>query len=272
MHRPASIKKQAQIDAYLLNNPLTPGEQVTYINDRGSKDDGIIVKIINDMVTIKNYYKETTVQIPQVRRSTRHIGANPFVVQNDVRSYSYTIEQILSNFDLLPGWQRTNYEIDGIPLMEVNFDPFVIIDGSKQYFQRPLVWTLEDKQLLIDSIYNSLSCGSVLVRKNEWEELEKLAKTGEQTLSFIDVIDGKQRLNAIAEFVNDDFPDSHGNYFSDLCDSAQYNFLNSTAFTYKVISRATDKQILQEFLKVNFSGVPQSKEHIEFVADLFNKM
>ena len=53
-------------------------------------------------------------------------------------------------------------------------EPFVIINGKKSYYQRPLVWELEDKQLLIESIYNSVDCGKILIRLKGWEELRDL--------------------------------------------------------------------------------------------------
>jgi hypothetical protein len=264
--------KQELIEYYLTTSVKT-GERVYFVKDSGKLVQGTISHIDGDEVVVQcDYYSQYTVKISDIKRSTRHIGAHPFHKQHDIRSYNFSIEQILSSINLLPGYNKTDYEIEGVPISEINFDPYVIIDGEKRYFQRPLVWSLEDKQCLIDSIYNSISCGALLFRKYTWDEVEGIAKTGETVLSFADIIDGKQRLNALADFVNNKFPDSFGNYFDDLSDSAQFTFFNSTAFSYNQISNATDKQILEEFLKVNFSGVPQSKQHIDFVTELYKSI
>ena len=99
-------------------------------------------------------------------------------------------------------------------------------NGEKLYYQRDLCWSLEDKQNLIDSIYNGINLGLILIRKREWSEIEKLRKSGETELAFNDIIDGKQRLNAIKEFLHEEFPDSNGNFYSDLSTLAQNKFMN----------------------------------------------
>ena len=56
---------------------------------------------------------------------------------------------------------------------ELNFNPYVIIPstGEKKYYQRPYCWTLEDEQLFIESIYNELDCGKVVLRTNNISEV-----------------------------------------------------------------------------------------------------
>lgn len=275
MKIPPSERKKAIIESYLMS-PLRVGDNVFVVNERGKNESGKVVSINGYDVTIRysdSVYGVKTVKLSEINKTTYNIGADPFSDRNNISVVNFNLDNILFNLDLLPEQKRKEeYDIDGTPIKECNFEPYVTIAGIKTYFQRPLVWSLEDKQLLIDSIYNSVSCGTILVRKREWKELENLVKNGETELSFHDVVDGKQRLTALKEFVNDGFQDSYGNFFSDLSSAAQGKFGNSHCISYTEISKATDKQILQEFLKVNFAGVPQSREHIDFVSKLYSKI
>lgn len=69
-------------------------------------------------------------------------------------------------------------------------------------YQRKLVWTLEEKQKLIDSILKKYPIPAILLA-------EKEGKAGEY-----EIIDGLQRLHAILSFIETNFPDSNGNYFN----------------------------------------------------------
>ena len=196
---------------------------------------------------------------------------NPFA-QNDtyVKSISFSLGSILHKLDLSPEYPKRDkpYQIDGNDVGECNFNPFVFINGVKQYYQRPLVWSLTDKQNLIESIYHGIGCGSIIIKVNDWNHLEKLAKTGETELFFNDVVDGKQRLNAIKEFVKNEFPDKNGNYYKDFTQKAQNLFLDHQLFSYGEITNIKDEDVLKQFLKVNFAGVPQSTEHLDYVKSL----
>jgi len=107
-----------------------------------------------------------------------------------------------------------------------------------------------------------------LIRNRGWKELEELQKGGHE-LAWRDVIDGKQRINAIKTFIDGDFPDLHGNYYDDLSEEAQRKLTNNQLFSYSELPENTpDVDVLRQFLRLNFSGVPQSEEHINFVKQL----
>jgi hypothetical protein len=191
--------------------------------------------------------------------------------RDTVRRIDFTLGSVLHKLDISPKYSKRDepYQINGIVVGECNFNPYVIIKGVKQYYQRPLVWTLEDKQNLIESIYCGIGCGGIVVKLNDWDELQKRADSGETELYFNDVLDGKQRLNAIWEFVNNKFSDSAGNYYEQFSKRAQQLFLEHQLFSYgEIDSRVSDEDVLKQFLKVNFAGVPQSLEHIEYIKSL----
>lgn len=192
-------------------------------------------------------------------------GANPFGKQKRrISFYNSDIQSLL--------WKMGYAAYSGKYIeserdwQKINFDPYVVdINGDKQYYQRGLVWTLEQKQLLIDSIYNDIEIGKFLLRYNAWSRMEKEEiETG--TMHSFDCVDGKQRLNTILEFVQGKFADSHGNYWDDLSTNAHRRFLNYGNLSHgELPETATDEDVIDNFLTLNFTGIPMSKEHIEYV-------
>ena len=69
-------------------------------------------------------------------------------------------------------------------------------------YQRKLVWGVEEKQSLIDSVRSSLPIPLVL-----------LAESGSNE-SRLEIIDGLQRMNAIFSFIENEFP--YDGYYFDL--------------------------------------------------------
>lgn len=223
------------------------------------------------IVNNRDYRENKEINVSDFEKSSFYIGYNPFnnkSWQNKIKTYSFDIEGIL----LECGFERKNSTIRmeeylGAKIYELNFNPYVFDkDGKKQYYQRDFVWSLKEKQLLIDSLYNGVSCGTIIVRKRSFEWLERQNKLGNTELAFNDIIDGKQRLNAILEFVNDNFPDSKGRYFSDFSDKSKVTFMRLDVISYKVLDEtSTDEDALNCFILTNTGGVTISESHIEKV-------
>lgn len=272
----SSKLSKGELIALHLQSPIQVGDSVNYTTkySKNPTTCKVVEVLSDDKFVIRYDGRRETVDRSELTKATYDIGANPFAADHGLtKSVAYNLGSILFSLDLLNEAKRksgTDYKINDIVVKEVTFDPYVIdVTGQKVYFQRPLVWTLEDKQALIDSIYNDVYCGSVLVRKLEWDDVELRANRGDTDLAFHEVIDGKQRLHTLYEFVNSKFPDSYGNYWDDLSDSAQHKFNNSSALTYSYLdSTASDAMVIRQFLKVNFAGVPQSKEHIDFIKSI----
>ena len=69
--------------------------------------------------------------------------------------------------------------------------------------------------------------------------------------------------------MKDEFPDLYGNYYSELSDRAKNRFGRNQLFIYcEMDEKALDKDVITQFLKLNFCGVPQSESHIEYVRSL----
>ena len=239
--------------------------------------DGRLIVRLNDGDYGSRYPEQVEVDEAQFTRSTFWIGANPFPVnvwRRKIESVNFDLEQILWRMDVeFDGHKKTEYEVAGRKVPNINFNPYVYTpDGGKHYYQRPFCWKLKDKQSFIESIYLGINCGMVLVRERGWSNVEAEVKRGSEDIAFFDIIDGKQRIECLASFVQDGFKDLHGNYFSDLSDWSQMQFLRSQSLTYGRMKDVTDEETIQAFLNVNYTGVPMSKEHIEYVRQIGREM
>lgn len=269
-----SEKKQLLIDEF-VNTPLTIGEEV-YIESISKYDPYKIEKIEGNIITVTHRHTTKVVNFSDVttRLSTYYIGADPFQRKYKcITPVAYILKSLIHMFNL-DDRKRDISNIGGVDTMPVNWNPYVHLnDGTKKYYQRDFCWSLEDKQALIDSIYNGIGCGMVLVRLHSWAELEKLVKSGEKEISFIDIVDGKQRMDAIRGFINNEYTDSYGNYFADLSSNAQNDFSRHQLFSFAEMTESTtDDEVLFQFLKVNHAGKPQSKEHIDYVMSLLKEI
>lgn len=204
---------------------------------------------------------------------TVRIGADPITPYRE--EFGRQIEQTGFTLGALRRWllddmerpdKCTGYE----DIKELNFNPYVIINGEKKFYQRELVWTLEDEQSFIESLYMNLNCGMILFRERSDKFIDEKIESGDtENLGIMDVVDGKQRLNTIRRYFNNEFCDRHGNYYKDLSRFAQRQLDNSQAIhVAKLRSDSTDKDVLKAFLNVNFAGKPMSKEHICYVAKI----
>jgi hypothetical protein len=211
-------------------------------------------------------------KITDVKKNTVHIGADPFKPEIRMGSYQIDIEALFyrCGWDSKEKMERSEKHF-GVPVPEICLNPMVIgEDGSEQEYQRGLIWTLLQKQLLIESVYNNVEIGKFVFRKRsyDWVEARMNAKKYEHT-AFADLVDGKQRFTALMEFFSDKFPDMSGNYFSDLSNAAQRHFKNYRHLTFvQLDEKASDKDTLATFLAINFSGVPMSIDHINYVKSI----
>ena len=251
-----------------LSEPLQVGDSVTVRGlgrqnktDWGNSTD--VIKINDDLsIVVREYNSNITVKKEDYKRGFHHIGKDPFKKVFRINSFSVNIAHLLH----VIGFDKKN---DGkIAPNELNWSPHVIINGEKHVFQRGFVWKLEDKKALIDSIYNRRDIGKFLIKVNSIDTTCDLLDNNKEAY-FREIIDGKQRLNAILEFVQNKFTDHYGNYFKDLSANAKHKFRDYMNFSYAEIDhKATDEDILDIFLMVNHSGKQMSKVHLDKVSNL----
>ena len=261
---------------------------------------GIVLSIVNDEHHGILYEIDTYTRFPKelqiyshgykklvkaefVKQDTWQCGANPMKERVRLNQLPNDIQSLLFNGRY--GRKTENFSQPELEVVEnvsdkekdvigklyggIDFNPYVVgEDGNKMYYQRPFVWTVEDKQLLIHSIYNGIEIGKFVFKYNSWGRMVNQMRSHGRGYDF-DCIDGKQRYHAILDFIRGKFPDEFGNYWNDLSEEAQRKFMNYSNMTVCSLGeKATDKEILATFLTVNFTGTPMSREHIEYVKSI----
>lgn len=125
-------------------------------------------------------------------------------------------------------------------------------------YQRDYVWTLEDKQRLIESVLAERNIGSFIFVQFEYEKHE----------GKLEVLDGKQRLNALSEFYTSRFT-YKGKFFHQLSWRDRYRFKSlDVSYAYLDGERMSRAELLEMFLESNTSGVPQTEAHLDKVRQM----
>ena len=125
-------------------------------------------------------------------------------------------------------------------------------------YQRDYVWTEEDEELLIDSIFLNADIGKfVLIRTNDARYL-------------YDILDGKQRLHTLIRFYENRFP-YKGMYYNDLSPRDKNTFI-SHMISVGEIEETDRKIILEQFLRLNRSGRKMDESHLRKVERMIGEI
>ena len=125
-------------------------------------------------------------------------------------------------------------------------------------YQRDYVWTLSDKEKLIDSVFHGRDIGKLLfVRSADIMEPDE-------------ILDGKQRLEALSGFYMSRFP-YRRRYFHELSKADRNSFLKAN-MQVGFVSGISERDKLKLFIALNDSGVPQTEEHIDGLKQLLQEL
>lgn len=132
----------------------------------------------------------------------------------------------------------------------VNFEP---------EYQRDYVWELKDKESLIESIFNNVEIGKfsfIHYDDNKWQE------TG---FSY-EILDGKQRLSTLCEFYEGRIK-YKGLTYRELSPKDR-NHISNYPVSVGEARNATEKEIIEYFIKLNSHGKIMSEEHLNKVKEM----
>jgi hypothetical protein len=191
-------------------------------------------------------------------------------------AYDYEREIVVHWTDIKP--YRTPEEINDIPIFTITDDIRIRhmntslmtlvgqmyrwgIDLEPDY-QRDLVWDEEDKISLIHSMFHNIDIGKFTTIKRPFNE--------DGTIPSYEILDGKQRLSAVIEFFQGRFK-YNGKIYQELHPKDQHHLKDYHILLAEVQERITQKQKYQYFLKLNTTGKPQSKEHMDKVRELYEQ-
>jgi uncharacterized protein with ParB-like and HNH nuclease domain len=151
---------------------------------------------------------------------------------------------------------RYIFEWDGYDL---DFDVFLPSIGKN--LQRPFCWTLAQNQALILSVLKGIPLPPMAFIHQDHE--------------IFQVIDGKQRLNALITFIKGEFPISFGGkpyFYADLDDAAKHAIYNlqivgDTAYEYlkdkEYIVKIPDAVKIAWFERINYAGTQPDIGHLK---------
>ena len=173
----------------------------------------------------------------------------------------------LKRFDL--GFKKTSADtyicdrkhlVSGVSLgFTIDYD---VVLSNGECLQRPLVWTPAQKSEWIWSLIYERPIPPVAVHKTD------------KTSNTYEIIDGKQRMHTIGEFLRDEFPLIYENdeyLFSELTkeykDRILYGrpVLGYTAYDLSEIDK------IRWFKWINYAGTPQDQSHIQKIEKLLSE-
>jgi len=144
---------------------------------------------------------------------------------------------------------------------------FSFIDTSRlnldAYYQREYVWENKHQQEFLNNILSGFPLGGISVAKTLNPQTGRV---------LYEVVDGKQRITTLKLFFRDEIAiiiDGKPVKYSELTMPEQ-NAFSSVPLPMIILENATEKEKLEYFYEINFSGVPQSEEHKNKIVALIN--
>jgi hypothetical protein len=126
-------------------------------------------------------------------------------------------------------------------------------------YQRDYIWTLENKQNLVKSIFNRMDIGKFVLLEYPYPE------------NRLEVIDGKQRLRCIMDFLEGRFKYEGKTWFQ-LSWRDKQRFQDIMVHIAALQSDKVKKSdILWLFLAINSGGVPQTEEHVAKARQMYEE-
>ena len=134
-------------------------------------------------------------------------------------------------------------------------------------YQRTLVWTLKQKQDYINNLFNGMA-----------EIRPTILLYYEDKKDIYEVLDGKQRLTTLFQFIDNEFAiivDGEEVYFNDLIDTDKKFILNHNVYwtrimSFKVLEPIALEDKLTLFLEKNYLGTHMSYEQINKVLNMLD--
>jgi uncharacterized protein with ParB-like and HNH nuclease domain len=169
-----------------------------------------------------------------------------------------TIAQLRDQLDFYP--QEISSSVKYFRKNNIDWD--VHLESIGKNLQRDFVWSIEQKRELINSILIGRHIPHCAV-------INTIDKNDDHKDLYL-IIDGKQRLSTMFDFVDDKFTfviDDTEYLFSELPADYQQAIMHYH-FRYYVVNepwekRITDEQKITWFKFINFAGTPQDKEHLD---------
>lgn len=177
--------------------------------------------------------------------------------------------------DYIASQKHIKHADEKIPISElvkqtIDDDIYLDILGGNP-LQRKYCWDNHKKSLFVLSVFAKKHIpplSIIMVRVMSKDEPSKLYNG---KVEWYEIIDGKQRLNAIRSFIDGDFPlniDGVEIYYSQLSDHMKNEFLGRNllvnyATSFIGYQEVSEEEKLQWFITLNYAGTPADVSHFE---------
>ena len=150
-----------------------------------------------------------------------------------------------SAYEVSVGWRYLEGHLE-----EWNTDGMLRLDPD---FQRGHVWTKEQQIAYVEYILRGGDVSRRIVfNSKDWDKLQS---------NQIELLDGKQRLEAALGFMRDEVP-AFGYTRSEYADDLRFV---DCRFQFQVVSLDTRAEVLDLYLKINAGGTPHTPEELDRV-------
>lgn len=226
----------------------------------------VISEIINDRlvkIECEMYFPNSR---KQIRQSEITVIANTLIPVEEEYKNSNISE--VNRFGQLTVWKGQEIEI-----VKVDTDLSKMyrkyaeeeIDLNPEY-QRELVWTDKQKQEYILAILKQRAKITPVIIEN----------LTEQGTVLYEILDGKQRLTALFDYIDNKYPLQSGEYFKDLS-AKDMNIITQTRVSYTRITSYKECDVpldfkLAYFLEINALGTKITDEHIEKIENKLREL
>lgn len=159
---------------------------------------------------------------------------------------NFTVESLLRESDL----QTYSKSIDEL----INTYVYSFGVNMEPSYQREYVWNENDKEKLIDSLFNSnISIGSIVLAHNDYSKSDY----------GYDILDGKQRLSTIKDFFESRIV-YKGYRYSELSAKDKKTIMNKP-ISLSILKHADEIVRMKTFINLNSAGKIMDESHIEMV-------
>lgn len=168
-----------------------------------------------------------------------------------------SLKEIKGNFDLHP--EECSSRISYFKSLDIDWN--VYLPSRNKNLQRDFVWTIDQKRELIWSVLIGRHIPHCAI-------INTVNRTDTRKDIYL-IIDGKQRLSSIFDFIDDKYTiilENKEYLFSELPDDYK-SCLKNYHFRYYVVNEPyetpiTDDEKVAWFKFINYAGTPQDVEHM----------